>query len=189
MKNFKTLVFTVIALVFCFNVTTAQSNKKAEKQKENAVKVVEKRDKKIEMMERKLENATPEEQQKIREKMEAYKTERGNNGNAYGKNKGDLEGKDFGQARAAEAKEKVQAVYLEIQEENTKIENSAIKIKQASERLELAIQNNEISQVEANEKRAKIEKALKELTDAQMALKRKRDKIDSYRVKTLNEKL
>ena len=189
MKNFKTLIFTVIALVFSINVTTAQSDKKAEKQKEKAIKVEEKRDQKIEMMERKLESATPEEQQKIREKMEAYKAEKGNNGNAYGKNKGDLEGRDFGQARSAEAKEKIQATYIEIKEENNRIEKSAILIKQASERLQLAIDKNEISESEANTKRAKIDKARKELAEAETALKRKRDAIDSYRVQTLREKL
>jgi flagellar biosynthesis/type III secretory pathway protein FliH len=158
MKNFKTIVFTVIALVFSLNVATAQSKKKAEKQKENAIKVDEKRDQKLEMMERKLENATPEEQKMIREKMEAYKAEKGNNGNAYGKNKGELEGKEFGQARAAEAKEKVQTIYYEIQEENSRIKNSAIRIKQAEERLELAVRNGELSESAAAAKRTKIEK-------------------------------
>lgn len=191
MKNLKTLVFAVVALVFCVNVTSAQSDKKTEKQKVKAENIVEKRDQKIEMMERKLESASPEDQVKIREKIEAYKAEKSNNGNAFGKNKGDLEGKEFGQDRAAQAiaKEKVQQVYFEIQEENERIEKNSIKIKQAAERLELSIQNNEISATDAANKRVKIEKARKELSEAQTALQRKRETIDAYRVKALREKL
>ena len=62
------------------------------------------------------------------------KSDKQNNGNAYGKNKGDMSGKEFGQNRAAEAKSK-EKVKDEAEENLSEAEE---KVKEGKEKVKVA---------------------------------------------------
>lgn len=100
----------------------------------------------------------------------ANKEEKDNKGNAYGKNKGELEGKDFGQYRAEQAKLKNKKKKGELGQSlttaTTKINDANIRIKKARANIERAKKDGKMTDKEYKVKMEKIEraeKAVKEL--------------------------
>lgn len=92
--------------------------------------------------EERVREAAQKEEERIRD-MEGgkkYKARDKGKGNAYGRNKGGLEGRDFGQARAEEARMKHQERRSEL---DRKVEDGEQKMVQARERIRIARENLE----------------------------------------------
>lgn len=156
----KTTIVIATALIFSLTMNVNAQNKASK----NEVKV-EKKEKKV--------------KKEKKEKKEAAnkKEEKTNNGNAYGKNKGDLEGKEFGQDRAANAKiqakkdkevveNNIQTMVEEIQKEEKNLaEIQAQKNDPANSdnKVDEAIKNSENKINEMTEKLKKENNKLKEL--------------------------
>jgi colicin import membrane protein len=87
-------------------------------------------------------------------------------GNAYGKNKDSLQGKDFGQNRAQEAKNKKEAIeqtetnLTQVSQTNA---DTKTKIKQAREKLEAKKKGKKISDVDYNKKKKALDDLEKEV--------------------------
>ena len=169
MKNLKSIVITAFVIMLSINISIAQNDKQIGKKKSEV-------DQKIEMMEKRMENASPEEKAYMREKIEAYKNEVGNNANA------------FGQARAAASKDKIKQAYMDIEASYQVIDEKSEVIKAAEARLNDKIANNQISKEEAVKEQALIEKAKTELTEAHLAIKRQKRALDANRTKTIKVK-
>jgi colicin import membrane protein len=86
-----------------------------------------------------------------------------NNGNAYGKNKGELSGREFGQARAASARlnneEKQEKLNKVVTEGDEKVTEARGRVARALEELERNRKARTISDAEYNEKKARITRA------------------------------
>lgn len=94
-----------------------------------------------------------------------HKKDHPGKGNAYGKNKGDLSGREFGQQRAADAKSKVKKSCKHGDEKVVELENRIEKAKDKVEKeKEDGIITAEIA-IEKGEKIKKAEQKLKELKD------------------------
>ncbi|WP_162427832.1 hypothetical protein [Pontibacter pudoricolor] len=98
--------------------------------------------------------------------------DKANNGNAYGKNKGELSGREFGQARAAAARlsneEKQEKLNKVVTEGDEKVTEARGRVARALEELERNRKANTISDAEYNERKAKItrvEKAIQVLEE------------------------
>lgn len=93
-------------------------------------------------------------------------------GNAYGKNKGELEGKDFGQDRAEQArlehKEKLEKLDKTIYEEEEKVKEAKEKIKKSKDKLEK--DKNKIFEKEYKEREVKIKNAEDAVKDLEESL-------------------
>lgn len=142
----------------------------------------------IKKLNHKMENATPEEREEILKKIEAYKAEKNSHGNAFGKNKEGLEGKEFGENRAIEAKEKINQAYLEVEESNARIEIASSRIKAAEEELYKAEKNKTLSEDEIAIRKEKLAKAKKELHETEVALKKQKETVDAKHAEVIKEK-
>jgi colicin import membrane protein len=93
-------------------------------------------------------------------------------GHAYGKNKGELEGKEFGQSRAEQAKMqqniKEQELGTSVAEGEAKVIEAREKINAAKEKLEKDKKAKKISDAEYKEKKEKIDKAEQAVNDLEM---------------------
>ena len=102
--------------------------------------------------------------------------EKDNEGNAYGRKKGDLEGKEFGQARAEQAKMEQHKKEFElgnsVMEGEAKVKESREKINAAREKLEADRKAKKISESQYKEKKEKIDKAEKAVDDLEMEIQR-----------------
>lgn len=105
-------------------------------------------------------------------------------GNAYGKNKGELEGKEFGQARAAAAKakteEKVKSTEEVIVKANTTQANVTTGITNIKNEVAVGVKSKAITSAEAlavNAKVAEVEAKIKALQDAAAAHQKLVDEI------------
>ncbi|NDK56837.1 hypothetical protein [Pontibacter fetidus] len=96
---------------------------------------------------------------------EHRKPEKENNGNAYGKNKGELSGREFGQARAAQAQltaeERKENLGKAVEDGDKKVKESKEKIARAKEALEKDKKDKKLTDAGYNEKKARIERAEK----------------------------
>jgi colicin import membrane protein len=79
-----------------------------------------------------------------------------NQGNAYGRNKGDLEGREFGQARAADARAKVDQYNNRLTERRQIVILGKRKIEGARIRLAAQKKNNTLTSEEIAEREARI---------------------------------
>ena len=95
-----------------------------------------------------------------------------NNGNAYGRNKGGLEGREFGQTRAAEARAKLEKREMDIRESEVIIIDGRRRIEAARERLRIARENNTISDDQYLVKLRLVENAQDKLSSSERALER-----------------
>lgn len=180
MKNFKSILFAVLLVAFVGNTVHAQEKTKdvrkeaSNKKIENNINADAAQDAKMQEMfkKAKAEATTAEERAMIEKKRIAYEQSRANNGKAYGKNKGELEGKEFGQERAALSKKKLYEAYNETRAAEATIEESSVRIKMARERLEA--NKSTMTADELASKEAKISTAEKELKDARQALENQR---------------
>jgi chromosome segregation ATPase len=109
-----------------------------------------------------------------------------NNGNAYGQNKEGLVGREFGQARAAEAREQIKNHKMELQESETKIITFRERLEAASKRFEKERAANEISDEAYALRKQKIENAKEKLRKAEQTLNRNRDVVDAQNKKILS---
>lgn len=182
MKRLKMILIVTVLVVFSSNQTMLAQNKtKAVKEEAQKVKVEDKvmleddanDEIRMEQMKRKMEEATPEERAKIEAKLSELKHQKANNGNAYGKTKGDMEGSEFGKQRAMDAQEKLKNAYQETNEVEASLEASQIKIKEAKSKLEEA-KNQGMSEDDIKKREAKIMAAEKELKEARGALENSR---------------
>lgn len=98
-----------------------------------------------------------------------------NNGNAYGKNKEGLVGREFGQARAAEARTQIKNHEMELQESETKIMSIRERLEAASKRFEKERAANEITDEEYALRKQKIANAKNKLRKAEQTLERNRE--------------
>mgnify|MGYP000595294744 CR=1 FL=1 len=87
-----------------------------------------------------------------------------NRGNAYGRNKDSLSGKEFGQQRAADAKAAAAEKKESVEE---KISENQKKLKEARKKLDEAEQRGDITKEKAEEKRKKLDDLEKQLEEAQ----------------------
>ncbi len=89
-------------------------------------------------------------------------------GHAYGKNKDSLQGRDFGQNRAAEAKSKHEAITnseSRIDQTSKTNDDTRSKIKQAKEKLELKKKQKQITDAEYTKKKKDLDDLEKQLND------------------------
>jgi len=100
------------------------------------------------------------------------KADKENNGKAYGKNKGELSGREFGQARAASAKLNSQQKHQVLQETVTngdeKVTDARGRLSRALEELERRRKAGTITDAEYNDKKAtatRTEKAIQTLEE------------------------
>ncbi len=97
-------------------------------------------------------------------------------GNAYGRNKGGIEGRDFGQARAEEARMKHQEKKSEL---DRKVEDGELRTVEARERIRVAREELEkekaskkISDEAYQQKKEKIDKAEKAVSDLEEKIRK-----------------
>ncbi len=159
----KTTIVIATALIFSLTMNVNAQNKASK----NEVKV-EKKEKKVKKEKK---------QKKVKKEAANKNEEKTNNGNAYGKNKGDLKGKEFGQDRAANAKiqakkdkeeveNNIQTMVEEIKKEEKNLEEiQAQKNDPANNdnKVDEAIKNSENKINEMTEKLKKENNKLKEL--------------------------
>ncbi|PHI20445.1 hypothetical protein CEQ90_08265 [Lewinellaceae bacterium SD302] len=102
-------------------------------------------------------------------------------GNAYGKNKGDLEGRAFGQARATAAREKQQKV--ENEAEKAVVQSAALqqtarqKLVRAREELEKARQSGQYTESQLERRAAAIERAEAAAGNLEKATEKTKEKV------------
>lgn len=87
-------------------------------------------------------------------------------GNAYGKDKEGLKGREFGQQRASEARSREQ-LSSTVTDHERKINESRLKIREASDRLEAERKAGKVSAEEYRERKERIAKAERGVADLQ----------------------
>ena len=101
-------------------------------------------------------------------------------GNAYGKNKGEMSGREFGQARAAAAKklqEEISALDEKVTEGEEMAEEARTRIRQAEENLE----NAEGDSTVINRREERVEKAKEQLSELEVMLEKQKEKLAKAR--------
>lgn len=114
------------------------------------------------------------------------KEEKENNGkgNAYGKNKGDLSGREFGQQRAGEARsksEKVENAQLRNNETKESLNSAKEKLETANKTLEEKLKRKEISKEEYDLKKQKINSVARELNELEQRQIKSTQKIEQLK--------
>lgn len=98
-----------------------------------------------------------------------------NKGNAYGKDKGGMSGKEFGQNRAAEARSKNQSQKAETKrtadEGEVRVREARERIKKAKEKLEKDKKEKRVNDKQYEERRKKIEEAEQEANELEGKIK------------------
>jgi len=159
-----------------------EAEEAVEKEEEKAVEAVQKEEEKaaeaINKEEEKAREAMKQEKEKVRDAAdvkEGKDTGKGR-GNAYGRNKGGLEGRDFGQVRAEEARMKNQEKKSEL---DKRVEDGEQKTVQARERIRVAREDLEkektskkINDETYQQKKEKIDNAEKAVTDLEEKIKK-----------------
>lgn len=103
-------------------------------------------------------------------------------GNAYGKNKGDMTGREFGQARAAAAK-KLKGSIDSLDQKIDSAEVVAEKAEKEIERAEEKLEEEELDEEEKREKRQRIEKARQQLFELKEMIKKEKAGLQNAREK------
>ncbi|NGP75007.1 hypothetical protein G3570_00060 [Balneolaceae bacterium YR4-1] len=101
-------------------------------------------------------------------------------GNAYGRNKGDMSGREFGQARAAAAKklqEEISALDQKVTEGEEVAEKAREDIRTAEENLE----NAEGDSTVINRRVERVEKAKEQLSELEVMLENQKEKLSKAR--------
>lgn len=102
MKKFVSVALTLCLVLFAGNAYSQQTRKQNKVKDQKEVKVQKSERGKV--MEKEMERAQKGEKEMGKQRYKAIEGQNDPQGNAYGRNKGGLEGKEFGQARAADAK-------------------------------------------------------------------------------------
>ncbi|HNW99709.1 MAG TPA: hypothetical protein PKK00_14980, partial [Bacteroidales bacterium] len=132
------------------------------------------------------ENDNNKDKDKEKDNNKDKEKEKENQGNHYGQNKGDLQGKDFGQHRAEEAKSKND--FVTESEDNISVtdQNNVAtrdKIKQAREKLELKKKNKEITDVDYQKKKKALDDLETQVNELEKQSKDVKDKLDTEKKK------
>ncbi|SDB25902.1 hypothetical protein SAMN03097699_0352 [Flavobacteriaceae bacterium MAR_2010_188] len=110
--------------------------------------------------------------------------ENSNNGNAYGKDKGNMSGREFGQARAADARNKIDSYEQNYDDRQLFIKKSQDRIQKAKNRLAEDTSSGKYSAEEITERQRKIEFAEQRMDELKQSI------IDGRtRLKTQKEQL
>ena len=113
----------------------------------------------------------------LNDKMKKEKLEKGNSGKAYGKNKDDMSGKEFGQYRATVAKEKMEATDQTFNEKEELLRQGREKVKKAKERVAKQRAEKTADEAVLQEKEEKIRKAEEKLNELDGVIKKGREKM------------
>jgi len=184
MKRMKTILSLTLICVLIALVGTnafAQPGKdKPEKTKATEKKEMQKAEQKAKPEAgKKLDESKAAKDEKV--KKDSLKTDKDNEGqgHAYGKNKGGLEGKEFGQSRAEQAKleqkQKEQELGTSVEEGDAKVMEAREKIAAAKEQAEKEKMAKKISEAAYQEKMEKINNAEKAVDDLEMKVKKAKE--------------
>ncbi len=155
-----------------------QAKQKGKEKVKEADEVLQKeQEEATEAVEKEAEKTREAEEKEMKKTGEAAEKEAGKGkGNAYGRNKGGLEGRDFGQARAEEARMKNQEKKSEL---DKKVEDGEQKSAQARERIRVAREKLEkqkasgkVKDDEYQQKKGKIDAAEKAVNDLEEKIKK-----------------
>ena len=121
----------------------------------------------------------PKQMRKQNKKAKKEKKEKSNNGNAFGKDKGELEGKEFGQERASQARmkkeEKKKELDMTVDKNEQKVKDAKEKIKQSKEKLENDKAAGTVTEEEYQDKKEKIEQAEKAVLDLETKINKAKE--------------
>lgn len=184
----------IIALMAFGGETIAQqqggrnkANKEVNEAKQKGKEKIKEAEESVQKEEEAAREAAKDEEEKVREAAEAEregkayqekgeKKEGKGKGNAYGRNKGGLEGRDFGQARAEEARMKNQEKKSEL---DRRVEDGEQRSVQARERIRVAREDLEkeknskrIPDDVYQQKKEKIDNAEKAVIDLEEKIKK-----------------
>jgi colicin import membrane protein len=127
-----------------------------------------------------MKKEQPEDAREGKDKKE--KEEKDNKGNAYGKDKGDLSGREFGQQRAAEARSKHQTKKADtktaIEHGDATVSNARERIKKAKENLEKDKKAKKINEKQYAERKKKIEDAEQQTNELENKVKTGKMKVE-----------
>lgn len=179
----KKLIIRTIGLGLAFGLTIALTDSavaqqgKGNKQAAEATEVQEAREKNQQARGNKDNTKADQKENKKEEKQERVQRDRAQaqgkqdrqqaddagEGNAYGREKGDMSGREFGQNKAAEARltgeqRKAQLVTA-VDEGDSKVKEARDRIAKAKDELEKNRRSGRISDAEVDERRAAIERA------------------------------
>lgn len=105
-----------------------------------------------------------------------------NKGNAYGKDKGEMSGREFGQNRAAEARSKNQAKKAEtkrsVETGDSKVIEARDRIKKSKEKLEKDKKSRKVNDKQYEERKRKIEAAEKQTDELERKIKVMKPKVE-----------
>lgn len=153
-----------------------EMNKAADQEKQKGTEKVKEAEEAAEAEAEKVEEAAETEADKVKDTAEKVKKDKElkqnkenegdkGQGHAYGKNKGDLQGRDFGQARAEQARMQQQAreadLDSQIEKGDQKVAQSRERIRVAREELEKEKAGRRISEKDYQLKKEKIDNAEK----------------------------
>lgn len=171
----------IVALLTSGGEALAQQQAGRDKAKKEVNQAKQKGKEKVkeadEVLQKEQEEATEAVEKEAEKTREAEEKEAGKGkGNAYGRNKGGLEGRDFGQARAEEARMKNQEKKSEL---DKKVEDGEQKSAQARERIRVAREKLEkqkasgkVKDDEYQQKKGKIDAAEKAVNDLEEKIKK-----------------
>ncbi|MBV6441417.1 MAG: hypothetical protein DYG98_03130 [Haliscomenobacteraceae bacterium CHB4] len=116
------------------------------------------------------------------EKVKKEKEEKDDKGHAYGKDKGDLSGREFGQQRAAEARSKHQAKKAEamtsVEKGDATVISARDRIRNAREKLEKDKKAKRINEKQYVERKKKIDDAEQQTNELESKVKKAKTKME-----------
>lgn len=171
MKNL-ILVSVIGSLLFLGTTQSFAQNKGQEKKEQAKEKQAKAQDKK--------ENAQYK-QGRAENKMDSLQTKaemsRDSSGNAYGKNKGDMTGKEFGQYRAEVAQNKAENVTNRLSKTDSILTEKRENLKRLKKSLEEDARRPNVDKKEIEERRVDIDKAENKLLNLEVLLDKSREKL------------
>ncbi|MBJ6369381.1 hypothetical protein [Snuella sedimenti] len=182
MKVFRYIVVMAFVMVLLSGSTLIAQGKSKEIKEKN----------KKEHKEKKVLKGLEEDNYRIGDRLKSEKKDKaskdkGNKGqgNAYGKHKGELKGRAFGQARAAEAKKKLDDEFAVLEQRERDVRKGKERIEEARKRVDKEKESGVLTEDQEREKRDVIERAEKELNDLEGAIKRGKERIKEEKEKLL----
>jgi colicin import membrane protein len=167
----KILIPLLILSMVCFSSQPFSQNTKANSKKEQKVK----------------DSIKAKEKEKDKDSKDKDKDkENQGKGNAYGKNKGDLQGKDFGQNRAAQAKtqkEAITAIDSNVTQTTQTNSSTLDKLKQAKVKLDTKKKSGQISEKDYQVKSKAITDLEAEVNALDKKAKEVKEKLDKEKAK------
>ena len=178
-----------IMLIFCISIMGSQyafaqgNSEKAKAQQKKEIKS-EAKEVKEEMKENgeEMKEYYKEESKDFKDRWKDYKDK----SKAYGKDKDGLEGREFGQARANEAKNMVNNELEVIRDKELLVERGRQRIQTARSRADEAYRNKEITEEEYEDRNEKIKTAEERLIQLQGTIKRGKEDMNEQKRRLSN---